>query len=164
MVPDPDMGNGFIWAMSITLDFVIEGDIMRMTKYELHNYYIKIKIHIFVMLIKKYKMFLESLKELSPKDILNELGIDLVDAGLYIEFSNDNKFNGNFYMAISDDDKVFCKNYPEDDLDWLFNKPIMMEFYKDLEEFGLKRDKDYKVYGGGTGVNLVFEDEKVVKL
>lgn len=38
MVPDPDMGNGFIWAMSITLDFVIEGDIMRMTKYELHNY------------------------------------------------------------------------------------------------------------------------------
>lgn len=41
---------------------------------------------------------------------------------------------------------------------------IMMEFYKELEEFGLKRDKDYKVYGGGTGVNLVFEDEKVVKL
>jgi hypothetical protein len=38
MVPDPDMGNGFIWAMSITLDFVIESDMMRMTKYELHNY------------------------------------------------------------------------------------------------------------------------------
>lgn len=75
------------------------------------------------MLIKKYKMFLESLKELSPKDILNELGIDLVDAGLYVEFPNDNKFSGKFYMAISDNDKVFCKNYPEDDLDWLFNKP-----------------------------------------
>ena len=115
------------------------------------------------MLIKKYKMFL-ALKELSPKDILNELGIDLVDAGLYVEFPNDNKFSGKFYMAISDNDKVFCKNYPEDDLDWLFNKPIIMEFYKELEEFGLKRDKDYKVYGGGTGVNLVFEDEKVVKL
>lgn len=116
------------------------------------------------MLIKKYKMFLESLKELSPEDILNELSIDLVDAGLYVEFPNDNKFNGNFYMAISDDDGVFCKNYPEDDLDWLHNKPIMMEFYKELEDFGLKRDKDYKLYGGGLGVNLVFEDKKVVKL
>jgi hypothetical protein len=38
MLPDPDMGNGFIWAMSMTLDFVIESDTMRMTKYELHNY------------------------------------------------------------------------------------------------------------------------------
>lgn len=40
----------------------------------------------------------------------------------------------------------------------------MMEFYKELEEFGLKRDKDYKLYGGGLGVNLVFEDESVIKL
>jgi hypothetical protein len=38
MVPDPDMGNGFIWAMSISLDFVIENDTIRMTKYRLHNY------------------------------------------------------------------------------------------------------------------------------
>lgn len=116
------------------------------------------------MLIKKFNMFLESLKELSTEDILREISIELVDAGLYVSFPKDNKFSGRFYMAISDDDKVFCKNYPEDDLDWLYNKPIMMEFYNQLEDFGLKRDKDYKIYGGGTGVNLVFEDEKVVKL
>ena len=116
------------------------------------------------MIIKKYKMFLESLKELSPKDILNELGMELVDDGLYVNFPKDNKFSGRFYMAISDYDKVFCENYPEDDLDWLYNKPIMMEFYNQLEDFGLKINKDYKIYGGGTGVNLVFEDEKVVKL
>lgn len=38
MVPDPDMGNGFIWAMSISLDFEIRGPIMKMIEYHLHNY------------------------------------------------------------------------------------------------------------------------------
>jgi hypothetical protein len=39
-----------------------------------------------------------------------------------------------------------------------------MNLFNELTDFGLIRDKDYKVYGGGTGVNLVFDDEKVVKL
>lgn len=49
-------------------------------------------------------------------------------------------------------------------MDWLYNKEIMLKLYKELEEFGLKRDIDYKIYGGGTTVNLVFEDESVIKL
>jgi len=113
-------------------------------------------------MIKNWKMFNESTWK--PEDILLELSLELKDEGLYVEFPNDNKFGGKFYMAISDDDKVFCKNYPQDDMDWLYNKPIMLNFYKELEEFGLVRDKDYKIYGGGAGVNLVFDDERVVKL
>jgi hypothetical protein len=112
-------------------------------------------------MIKDWKMFNESI---DAKYILKELSWDLVDAGLYVEFPNDNKFSGKFYMAISDNDKVFCKNYPEDDMDWLHGKPIIMNLFNELTDFGLIRDKDYKVYGGGTGVNLVFDDEKVVKL
>lgn len=113
-------------------------------------------------MIKNWEMFNES--NWNPEDILIELSLELKDAGLYVEFPNDNKFAGRFYMAISDNNKVFCKNYPQDDMDWLYNKPIMLNFYKELEEFGLIRDKDYKIYGGGTGVNLVFDDKSVVKL
>ena len=113
-------------------------------------------------MIKNFRMFNES--SWSPEDILLELSLELKDEGLYVNFSNDNKFGGDFYMAISDDDKVFCKNYPKDDMDWLYNKPTMLNFYKELVEFGLVRDKDYKVYGGGTGVNLVFDNKNVVKL
>lgn len=113
-------------------------------------------------MIKSYEMFIESIT--NSEYILRELTWELIDIGLQVNFYKDNKFNQKFYMSITDNDKILCKNYPEDDLDWLYNKSIMMEFYKELEEFGLKRDKDYKVYGGGLGVNLVFEDEKVVKL
>lgn len=116
-------------------------------------------------MIKNWLNFNENTGEgWNTESILTELSWDLIDAGLYVSFPRDNKFSGRFYMAISDDDKVFCKNYPEDDLDWFYNKPIMMEFYNQLEDFGLKRDKDYKIYGGGLGVNIVFDDEKVVKL
>ncbi len=113
-------------------------------------------------MIKNWKMFNES--NWSPEDILIELSLELKDEGLYVELPNDNKFGGKFYVAISDYDKVFCKNYPQDDMDWLYDKPIMLNFYKELEEFGLIRDKDYKIYGGGAGINLVFDDKRVVKL
>lgn len=115
-------------------------------------------------MIKKWVIFKESLEKSNTEYILKELSWELIDAGLKFEFPNDNKFNGRFYLSISDDNKIFCKNYPKDDLDWLYNKDIMINFYKELEEFGLVRDKDYKIYGGGLGVNLVFDDKSVVKL
>ena len=114
------------------------------------------------MIIKKYIKFLES--NWTPEDILKELSLDLKDNGLHIDFPNDNKFGGKFYLSIDDIDKVFCKNYPKDDMDWLNNKPIMLKFYDELSDFGFKRDIDFKLYGGGTGVNIVFDDKKVVKL
>lgn len=114
-------------------------------------------------MIKKFEIFKEE-STWEPKEILFHLTLELMDEGLYVDFPKDNKFAGKFYLSISDYDKVFCKNYPQDDMDWLYNKPIMLDFYKELEEFGLIRDKDYIIYGGGTGVNLVFDDEKVIKL
>jgi hypothetical protein len=114
-------------------------------------------------MLLNYIKYMESNKW-SPEDILKELTWDLIDSGLKVEFKNDSKFGGKFYVAISDVDKIFCKNYPQDDLDWLYNKPIMLNFYKEIEDFGIKRDKDYKIYGGGTGVNLVFEDKEVIKV
>ena len=115
------------------------------------------------MVIKNFEMFKEE-STWEPQDILFHLTLELMDEGLYVDFPKDNKFPDKFYLSISDYDKVFCKNYPKDDMDWLYNKPIMLDFYKELEEFGLIRDKDYIVYGGGTGVNLVFDDKKVIKL
>jgi hypothetical protein len=49
-------------------------------------------------------------------------------------------------------------------MDWLYNKPIMLDFYKEIEDFGLKGDRDFKIYGGGLHVNLVFDNKEVVKL
>jgi len=88
-----------------------------------------------------------------------------VDAGLTIEFpvGKENKFN-KFYLSINDKDSVICKDYPKDDMDWLHGKPIMYSFYKELEDFGLVRDRDFKIFGGGTGVNIVFDDKSVIKL
>lgn len=114
-------------------------------------------------MIKNWKSFLESESKWDAQDILKELSWDLNDSGLSLEFPNDNKFKGDPYLSIYDEDKIYCKNYPEDDLDWLFNKPIMIDFYNKLDEFGLKRDKDYKVYGGGLGVNIVFKEEDIMK-
>ncbi len=111
--------------------------------------------------IKSYKIF-ES--NWSPEDILKELSIELSDAGLYVEFPNDNKFSDRFYLSIEDKDKIFCKNYPEDDMDWLHGKPIINKLFQELEDFGFVRDKDYKVYGGGLGVNIVFDDKNIIKL
>ena len=42
-------------------------------------------------------------------------------------------------------------------MDWLCNKPVIMDFFDELTDFGLIRDKDYKVYDGGLNVNLVFQ-------
>ena len=111
--------------------------------------------------VKTYKLF-ES--KWTPEEILRELSWDLSDAGLHTDFPNDGKFGGRFYLSIEDKDRVFCKNYPEDDMDWLHGKPIINDFFKELESFGFVRDRDYKVYGGGLGVNIVFDDKSVVKL
>lgn len=91
-----------------------------------------------------------------------------MDAGLYVNITtNPERFSRKgIYIEINDNDKVFCKNYPIDDLDWLVNKPIMMEYYDDLDYFGLKRDTMYHLYGGGLGATLFFPEDqtKSIKL
>lgn len=67
-------------------------------------------------------------------------------------------------MAVEDKDKVYCKDYPMDDMDWLYGKDIINNLFEELSGFGLIRDKDYKVFAGGLGVNLVFDNKDVVKL
>jgi hypothetical protein len=111
--------------------------------------------------IKPYKLF-ESLN--SPEDILKNISLDLSDEGLYIDFPNDNKFGGKFYLSVEDKDKIFCKNYPKDDMDWLYGKPIINDFIDKLKDFDLIRDVHYKIYAGGLGVNFVFDDKNVVEL
>jgi hypothetical protein len=108
-----------------------------------------------------YKVF-ES--KWNPEEILRELSWNLLDVGLQVGFPDDNKFGGRFYLSVEDKDRVFCKNYPEDDMDWLHGRPIINDFFKELESFGFVRDRDYKVYGGGLSVNIVFDDKSVVKL
>jgi hypothetical protein len=117
--------------------------------------------------MKYLKKFNES--RWSPEDILNELTLNLKDAGLEVKISDeDTRFHGKgtLFVLITDVNRVFCKKYPEDDLDWLVSKDIMKEFFTDITDFGLIRDKDYKVYGGGLSVTLVFDLEglKSVKL
>jgi hypothetical protein len=109
-------------------------------------------------------MFNEDLDNyLDSQYILEDLLIDLIDLGLQVDFKSDSKFGGKFYVAISDNNKVLCKDYPRDDMDWLYNKTQISEALNRLKDFGLKRDIDFKVYGGGLGVNLVFEDKDIVK-
>lgn len=98
--------------------------------------------------------------------LLQDLSVDLSDEGLYVKVSTDDpRFKVprglNIFLRIDDNDKVFCKNYPEDDMDWLNNKPIINDFLKRLEDFGMVRDKDYKMYGGGTSVTLIFSGKGV---
>jgi hypothetical protein len=38
VLPDPDTGNGFFWAMSTTLDFIIDNESIKITKYEINDY------------------------------------------------------------------------------------------------------------------------------
>ena len=119
--------------------------------------------------LKAYKLWESSKNESvnwSPEEIINELTWNLKDAGLQVnvysgeyKYSNHPRFEGELHVQITDENKVVCKNYPEDDMDWLYGKPIIMDFFDELTEFGLIRDKDYKVYGGGTSVNLVFQKE-----
>jgi hypothetical protein len=49
-------------------------------------------------------------------------------------------------------------------MDWLYNKPIMMDFYKDLSTVGIERDIDYKLYGGGCSARLIFDNKEIIKL
>jgi len=133
--------------------------------------------------LSTYKLFeTESKSTLDKMGLLQDLSVDLSDDGLYVKVSTDcprfkqlsdiAKLKGHqiVFLEIEDKDKVFCKNYPEDDMDWLNNKPIINDFIKRLEDFGMKReispgcdyvipktgDGGYRMYGGGTSVTLVF--------
>lgn len=124
------------------------------------------------MKLNKYNQFIQSLNhvklmesfEWTPEDILMEISLPLQDKGLKVRVKNDSKFDWKFYLEIDDTDKIFCKNYPEDDMDWLWGKPVINEFIQDLEDFGLQRDVYFKIYAGGTGVNVVFDDPTIIKL
>lgn len=119
--------------------------------------------------MKHLKKFNES-KFQEEMDILKDLSLELKDEGLKITVSeSDSRFHKKdaIYFKIEDTDKIFCKEYPEtNEMDWLYNKPIMMEFYKTLEAYGLKQDRDYKLCGGGTSVTLIFQgkNRKSIKL
>lgn len=115
------------------------------------------------MKIKKYIIFLESTEE-DPIKILKELTLELQDNGLQVCIKNSSKFDYKPTLAISDRDKIYCKNYPYDQLDWLWGKPIITEFLEDLNTFGLNRGKDYSIYAGGLGVNIVFEKNALKKI
>lgn len=95
--------------------------------------------------------------------ILKELCNEIQDAGLAVNIyfgnykdSNHPKFDGRAHIEINDTNKIFCKNYPEDDMDWLYGKPIINNFIEELEVHGFIRDKDYRIYAGGLAVNIVF--------
>ena len=49
-------------------------------------------------------------------------------------------------------------------MDWLYGKPLINDFIDKLKDFDLIRDVHYKIYGGGLGVNFVFDDKNVVEL
>lgn len=101
-------------------------------------------------------------KETSRMKVLKDLSIELQDAGLDVKVSTEDDrfhFKDSIYLVVDDVDKVFCKKYPEDDMDWLHNKPIMLDFYKRIEDFGMIRDKDWKLYGGGLSVTLIFDNK-----
>lgn len=121
--------------------------------------------------MKYLKRFNESDSDFTPEEIIKELTLDLQDAGLQVnvysgdyKYSNHPKFDGELHVEITDNDKVFCKKYPKDDMDWLYGKPIIDNFLQELSDFGFVRDKDYRVYGGGLGVNIVFKYKNIVKL
>lgn len=118
-------------------------------------------------MIKKYNKFLESHQ--SPEDILFELSHDLRDAGLYVRIIQyDRRFRTDLYelfVNVDDNDKIFCKNYPVDDMDWLYDKPIINDFYENLcDMFNLRSNVDIYLYSGGTGVTFAFTKSGVEKI
>lgn len=114
--------------------------------------------------LKKYNIKENYSKKFTPEEILKELSLELIDNGLYIDFPNDNKFGGKFYLEISDRDKKYCKEWPINDMDWLWGKKVVLDFIKELEDFGFIMDSDYKIYAGGLCVNIVFENKNKIKL
>lgn len=129
--------------------------------------------------LSTYKLFeSESKSMLDKMGLLQDLSVDLSDEGLYVKISTDirrfknlidrAKLQGHkiVFLEIKDKDKVFCKSYlsnaySEDDMDWLNNKPIILDFLKRLEDFGMKWGRDYEMYGGGTSITLVFSGKGV---
>ncbi len=107
--------------------------------------------------LKSYKIFESN----DIEYIFKELTLQLKDAGLYVDMG----YDGNKYIIfIEDRYKVFCKDYPMDDMDWLYSKNIISEFIEDIEHHGIKRDIDYKLYVGGTIVRLVFDRKEIDKI
>lgn len=125
--------------------------------------------------LSTYRLFeYESKSMINKMGLLQDLSVDLSDEGLYIEITTDDvRFQRRrgieyIYLRIEDKDRVFCKSYPKDghpstsatemdEMDWLNTKPIITDFIKKMEDFGMKRDVDYKLYGGGVSVTFVFE-------
>jgi hypothetical protein len=46
-------------------------------------------------------------------------------------------------------------------MDWLNNKPIINDFIKRLEDFGMKREVDYKMFGGGLSITMIFSGKGI---
>lgn len=111
--------------------------------------------------MKHLKKFNESKSKFQEEiEILKDITLDLKDSGLKVTVSeSDDRFHLSdaIFLKIEDDDKIFCKKWPENDMDWLHGKPIIMEFYKTLEGFNLKWDRDYVIAGGGPSVTLIFK-------
>jgi hypothetical protein len=116
--------------------------------------------------LRTYKLF-ESRTMADRMGLLQDLSVDLSDEGLYIEISTDDprfkrkKGEKYIYLRVDDKDKVFCKNYPVDGMDWLNNKPIINDFIKRLEDFGMKREVDYKMFGGGLSITMIFSGKGI---
>jgi hypothetical protein len=107
------------------------------------------------------------MKKLTAEEIIEHLCLELRDIGLRVTIYDGNshigQYYGKFVIEICDIDSVVC-NYPKDEMDWLYNKPIMMDFYKDLSTVGIERDIDYKLYGGGNTAHIVFDNKEIIKL
>lgn len=111
-------------------------------------------------MLKRYKKFLESSKtefELMLRDISFDLEDDY---NLYVEEFDSSDSRNIFstprgkddpivFLRITDRDKIYCKNYPENYMDWLFGKDVINNFIsQELDRLNLVNDEDYYIYGG----------------
>lgn len=97
----------------------------------------------------------------------------LQDMGLFVEITEEpfGFFKGDLFLRITDENKILCKNYPKDDLDWLMDKEPINKFIGMLEDkLFLERsekqinEKDYNIYGGGLGVTFCFTESGIKKI
>jgi hypothetical protein len=131
-------------------------------------------------MLKRYKKFLESSKtefELMLRDI--SFGLE-DDYNLYVEEFDSSDSSANFlirqlifstprgkddpivFLRITDRDKIYCKNYPENDMDWLFGKDVINNFIsQELDRLNLVNDEDYYIYGGGLSVTFAFTKKAI---
>jgi len=124
-------------------------------------------------MLKRYKKFLESSKtefELMLRDI--SFGLE-DDYNLYVEEFDSSDSRNIFstprgkddpivFLRITDRDKIYCKNYPENDMDWLFGKDVINNFIsQELDRLNLVNDEDYYIYGGGLSVTFAFTKKAI---